>query len=119
MAPAASKSMFIISISYKKPLSEVDAFLVEHVEYLDRQYRKGVFIASGRKNPRTGGIILSKLKRKEDVEKAVQEDPFFKKEIADHEIIEFYPTKVAEGFESLKEEPDSQSLDTIPASAPR
>ncbi len=110
--------MFIISISYKKPLSEVDAILAEHIEYLDRQYQRGAFIASGRKNPRSGGIILSRLKRKEDVEKAVREDPFFKQEIADYDIIEFYATKVAKGFESLKEEPDNQSSHTTPASAP-
>jgi len=108
--------MFIISLSYKKSLAEVDAFLDEHVDYLDRQYERGAFIASGRKHPRTGGIILSSLKRREDVEQAVREDPFFKQEIADYDIIEFYPSKVAEGFESLIEEPEPQSSDTSPSS---
>jgi uncharacterized protein YciI len=50
--------MFIISLTYICDLKEVDKILPEHIDYLKIQYKKGNFIASGRKVPRTGGIIL-------------------------------------------------------------
>ena len=60
--------MFIINITYKTALDKVDLFLEQHIEYLNNQYELGNFLASGKKNPRTGGVILSnvtcKLKKK-------------------------------------------------------
>ena len=78
--------MFIVSLNYKKEISEVEKYLKEHVDFLDKYYLLGKFICSGRKNPRTGGIIL------------VNEDPFYKNEIAEYEFIEFIPTKFDEKF---------------------
>ncbi len=57
--------MFIVSLNYKRPLEEVDKLLDAHVAYLKQEYANGKFIASGRKNPRTGGVILSNVKTKD------------------------------------------------------
>ena len=51
--------MFVLELTYTAPESRVDEFLAEHVAWLDRQYAAGVFLASGRKVPRDGGIILA------------------------------------------------------------
>ena len=59
--------MFIVSLTYTKPLEEVDTYVEVHIEYLKEQYEKGNFIASGRKVPSIGGIIISKLKSKEKI----------------------------------------------------
>lgn len=93
--------MFIISLNYKKPLSEVDAYLPAHVEYLKSQYSTGHVLLSGRKNPRTGGIILSSVKAREALETIIKQDPFYRHQIADYEIIEFSPTMAAAGLEFL------------------
>ena len=53
--------MFIISLTYQVPLDKVDAFIPEHVDYLNEQYAKGHFILSGRKEPRTGGVIITTI----------------------------------------------------------
>ncbi len=53
--------MFIVSLIYTCDLDKVDKYLPQHVQYLKERYLKNNFIASGRKVPRTGGIILSKL----------------------------------------------------------
>ena len=50
--------MFIVALTYKAELSEVDQYIDEHISYLEKHYALGKFIASGRKVPRTGGIIL-------------------------------------------------------------
>lgn len=94
--------MYVVSLSYKVDLSEVDKYIEDHVAFLDKYYKNGNFIASGRKVPRTGGIVLAQAESKEVLTTILQEDPFFKLDIAEYEITEFIPTKVANGFESLK-----------------
>lgn len=93
--------MFIISLNYKKPLSEVDAHLSAHVEYLKSQYATGSFLLSGRKNPRTGGIILARVKTKVELETIIEQDPFYRHQIADYDIVEFSPTMAGAGLEFL------------------
>lgn len=96
--------MFIISLTYTCNLEEIDKVLSEHVKYLKKQYNKGNFIASGRKVPRTGGIILSKLENKEELKKVLNEDPFKINNLAKYEIQEFIPSMTSNEFENLKEE---------------
>ena len=96
--------MFIISLTYKCDLSDIDAYLEEHVEHLKKHYGLGNFIASGRKNPRTGGIILARGESPEALGAIIAEDPFHREGLADYEIQEFFPTMTASGLESLREE---------------
>lgn len=93
--------MFLIDLTYKKPLSEVDNFLDEHVAFLDKYYDLGKFIFSGRKNPRTGGIILVQHVDGEELKKIIAEDPFNKNDIAHYNVQEFFPTKYAKAFASF------------------
>ncbi|TCO75040.1 YciI family protein [Marinisporobacter balticus] len=95
--------MFIISLTYIKEIEVVDVYLKEHVTYLKEQYEKGVFIASGRKVPRIGGVILSNLKDKKLLMDVVKEDPFYKNEVAKYEIVEFIPSMTSEELVFLKE----------------
>ncbi len=85
--------MFIIILSYKKPLSEVEVHIPAHRLFLDQGYRNNVFVASGPKIPRTGGVIISHLKNQADVEALIKQDPFYQHDVADYEIIEFQPNK--------------------------
>jgi uncharacterized protein YciI len=96
--------MFIVSLTYIASLEEVDRHLAEHVEYLKEQYALGNFIASGRKIPRTGGIILSKIGSVEKLKTVLEEDPFNKANLATYDIVEFMPTMTSKEFENLKEE---------------
>lgn len=93
--------MFILALKYVKPLEEVDMALKAHIEYLEKYYSLKKFICSGRRNPRIGGVILCNAKDRNEVETIIKEDPFYIKEIAEYEIIEFTPSKYAEGFEKF------------------
>jgi uncharacterized protein YciI len=93
--------MFVVSITYKVDLSEVDKYISEHVEFLDKFYEQGNFLASGRKVPRIGGVILAKADNKEDLNAILAEDPFYKNNLAEYEITEFIPTKYAAGLDTL------------------
>lgn len=93
--------MFIVSLTYTASLDLVDELLTSHVNYLNEQYSKGAFLLSGRKVPRTGGVILATAESREKLEAILSEDPFWKNQVAKFEIIEFIPTKSAEGLELL------------------
>ena len=85
--------MYIVNLNYIKEISEVEKHLEEHIKFLEKYYEMGKFICSGRKNPRTGGVILLNAESLSEVEKIILEDPFNINEIAEYEITEFFPTK--------------------------
>lgn len=90
--------MFIANLTYVKPVAEVEKYLEEHVAFLEKYYKSGKFICSGRKNPRTGGIILFNAKDETEMNQIISEDPFNVNKIANYEITEFYPTKYSSDF---------------------
>lgn len=94
--------MFVILLNYIKPLSEVDNFVGEHKEFLERHYAAGHFVMSGRKVPRTGGVILAVGTSRTQIEHIINEDPFHREQIADYEIIEFLPTMTTSVLADLK-----------------
>ena len=93
--------MFILTLTYKTSLDVVDKNLPAHIEYLETYYNSGNFIASGRQNPRNGGIILCNADSRKTVESIIHNDPFYKMDIAGYSITEFIPTKYAEGFDKF------------------
>lgn len=95
--------MFIISLTYKESLERIDEELENHVQFLKEQYALENFIASGRKVPRTGGIIMSQVKDKNELEKIIQNDPFYKNDLADYEITEFSPSMTSEELKCILE----------------
>jgi uncharacterized protein YciI len=95
--------MFIVMIHYKKSLEVVDEYLVAHRAYLEVGYQKDYFIASGPRNPRTGGIILSQLNDREKLIEILNQDPFQLNDIVEYEIIEFNPVKYHVNFASFVE----------------
>lgn len=90
--------MFIVSLFYKKDIAEVERFIESHIQFLDKYYADKKFIFSGKKNPRTGGVILAYNVEKDELTRIITEDPFYQNEIADYEIIEVIPSKYDENF---------------------
>ncbi len=95
--------MFIVSLTYKAPIENIEEQLENHVNFLKEHYALGNFHASGRKVPRTGGIIMSQIKDRNKLENIVQQDPFYLNNLIDYEIIEFIPTMTSEGLKCLLE----------------
>ena len=81
--------MFIIDLNYIVPLEQIDAHMTEHVQFLNKYYKLNVFVASGRKVPRTGGIILALADSKEEIEAIFKEDPFYTHHLAEFTVTEF------------------------------
>lgn len=81
--------MFVVLLTYKRPLAEIDATMKAHVAFLEEEYRAGRFIASGRQVPRQGGVILAVAASREELEGSMQRDPFVRDGLASFEIVEF------------------------------
>ncbi|MDF3025994.1 MAG: cyclohydrolase [Fluviicola sp.] len=90
--------MFIVSLSYKKDINEVEKFIEPHMQFLIKLYEDKKIIFSGRKNPRTGGVILFRNVEKEALTNILKQDPFYQNEVADYDITEVIPTKYDEDF---------------------
>lgn len=84
--------MFVIVLEYTADLSAVDAVMPAHMEWVDEHYRAGLFLASGRRVPRTGGVVLAQGDRSA-VEAAVAADPFTVAGVTRSTIIEFRPSR--------------------------
>jgi uncharacterized protein YciI len=93
--------MFIINLHYIVPLEQLDKHMAAHVKFLNTWYKKNVFVASGRKVPRTGGIILALATSKEEVEEIIKADPFYIEKLAEFTITEFMTSQVHPSFKQL------------------
>lgn len=82
-------------------MEAIDLQLENHVAYLKEQYTLGHFEASGRKVPRTGGVILSQISSREELDKVLALDPFYQSDLADYEVIEFVPSMTSEAFKDF------------------
>ncbi|AHG22214.1 hypothetical protein Z042_23355 [Chania multitudinisentens RB-25] len=91
--------MYIVSLTYHRPLEEVDNHHAEHIAWLKQYFQEGIFIASGRKNPRTGGVILVKSIERARLDSILAQDPFTA--VAHYEVTEVALTSASAGFEAL------------------
>jgi len=93
--------MFIIDLNYIVPLEEIDTYMADHVKYLEKYYDKKVFVVWGRKEPRTGGIILALAAAKEEAEKIITEDPFYIHGLAEITVTECLISKYQPDLKGL------------------
>ena len=93
--------MFVLLLSYIKPLEEVDAHMREHVAWLSKQYEAGRFVVSGRQVPRTGGVIVARGDDRKEMEDIAASDPFVTRGVATVEVVQFRASQTADGFDAL------------------
>ena len=93
--------MFVLLLTYVKPLPEVDRLMRRHVAWLDEQYAAGIFVVSGRRIPRTGGVILARGDDREEMEALAATDPFVSEGVATCEVVQFRASQSAPGIAAL------------------
>ena len=81
--------MLLVTLTYLKPLTEIDALMDAHVAFLQTQFAKGTFVAAGRQLPREGGIILARNLTKPALTTLMQQDPFVTAGAASFVVTEF------------------------------
>jgi uncharacterized protein YciI len=91
--------MFVIELTYKADLADIDAHMAAHVIFLKKYHAAGNFLVSGRKIPRDGGIIVAVGKSRRQIEAIIEEDPFYARGLADFRIIEFRASQRADDIQ--------------------
>ena len=97
--------MFIINLAYKSSLEKIDANMKAHVRYLQKYYKAGNFLVSGRKIPRDGGIIVAVAGSRDELDQIAREDPFIQLGLADFSIIEFRASQRADDIQARLDPP--------------
>ncbi len=92
--------IYVAILTYVRPLEEIDRHVEAHIEWLRRHYADGTFLLSGRRVPRTGGVIVTRGESLEAVEALLKTDPFQQHGLATVDII---PLQVAMAADGLKE----------------
>lgn len=94
--------MFIVTLTYIRPLEELDVLMDGHMAWLRKHYQSGLFLASGRQVPRKGGVIFARSGDRAELEAVLARDPFVQSGVASTHVIEFVPSMTAPATEILK-----------------
>ena len=94
--------MFLILLTYTCPLDQVEPHLAAHREFLQHGYASGHFLMSGRREPRTGGVILAQGEHRAAIETLMHDDPFYRAGVTAMQIIEFIPTMTVSSLAALR-----------------
>jgi uncharacterized protein YciI len=90
--------VFVVLLTYVAPIADVDRHMREHVAFLREAYASKTFIASGRRVPRTGGVILARADGREAIEALMAKDPFVREGVATFEVVEFRTSQYDDAF---------------------
>jgi uncharacterized protein YciI len=93
--------VFVIELTYKAELADIDAAMPPHVAYLKKYYDAGTFVLSGRKIPRDGGVIVAVGESRERIEAIAREDPFHARGLSDFRVIEFRASQRSDDLQKL------------------
>jgi uncharacterized protein YciI len=94
--------VFVLLLTYVKPLAAVDALMREHVAWLGEHYAAGRFLVSGRRIPRTGGVIVARGDDRAEMEALAATDPFVRGGVATCEVIQFRASQRAPALDALR-----------------
>lgn len=98
--------MYVLAIlRYRKPLDEVLKVVDDHRAYLRGLQEKGLLLASGPFEPRSGGALLFRFPDGTDaaeIDRIRDEDPFIKARCAQYELLPWAPVIGKDGLDALK-----------------
>lgn len=93
--------MIIVELTYKVDLQVLDQYLAAHRNFLEQYYQQGLFLASGPKEPRTGGIIIALTNDLQALTAILAQDPFYLHDLADYRFTPFNPVKFHQAISEL------------------
>ncbi|MEU4390425.1 YciI family protein [Kribbella sp. NPDC023855] len=97
--------MFVLELTYTAPLERIEELISDHVAWLKPQYEAGVFLMSGRKEPRDGGLIIAAGDDRAAMEELVASDPFSVAGVCEYRVTQFLATNVAPALAQYRDQP--------------
>ncbi len=93
--------MYLVELNFIEPARITDELTQAHRAHLAGAYLTGELLLGGRKEPRTGGYILSNHRSKADLTSLLEEDPFYQSGVSEYTISEFIPVLGCEALQAL------------------
>lgn len=94
----------MIICRYRRPLSEIEAVTEAHRAYLRTLVERGVLVASGPLDPRSGGLWLVRVQDENplaELDALRDGDPFYQHGLANYELLPWKVMHGKEGFDQL------------------
>ena len=93
--------MFLIELTFTD-LNKITPELTQvHRDYLAKEYETNQLLFGGRKEPRTGGLLISDHKDETRVRALMDSDPFVESGVAKYKITEFIPVMASDEYRHL------------------
>lgn len=95
--------MFLVDMHFTDMSKITPELTTQHRDYLAKQYKNGLLMFGGRKEPRTGGIILSKHSDEAELQVILAGDPFIQSGAVRVNIVPFTPVMASSQYQHLLE----------------
>ncbi len=83
--------MFLVSITYRAPLHDVEAARPAHRAWLDELARRNLILVGGPVADHSGGVVIMLHTSRADLDSDLAADPYLKDRLATHDVVEFEP----------------------------
>lgn len=93
--------MFLVDVTFVEGKEITEELTAQHRAYLSTQYQQGILMFGGRKQPRTGGVLISRHQDTESVVALMNQDPFITAGVATYTVTEFVPVMASEQYLDL------------------
>ncbi len=94
--------LFVVDITYEAPISVVDQVIEAQHKWLDEGYATGHLLASGRKVPRKGTVLLAREQSAAELEQYLATSPFVSSGVVEYGVTEFVPTMTAKALAAFR-----------------
>jgi uncharacterized protein YciI len=91
----------IVIYAYRVPLARVLETTDRHRAYLRELHARGLMVASGPLDPRTGGALIFRVQDEEELRGLLAQDPFQQESLVDTTIHHWLPNIGVAGLDAL------------------
>ncbi|GAA2811828.1 YciI family protein [Saccharopolyspora taberi] len=81
--------MYVVLLNYTAAQSDLDAWLVDHYDWVTQHYDAGDFIAAGHRGHMAGGVVIARAMPRGRLDAILALDPLVLHKMARYEVIEF------------------------------
>ncbi len=93
--------IYVIDLEYIVSMDKVDPHIPAHLEFVGSGYAQGLFLFSGPKVPRTGGVIIATAPSSKELEAFIAEDPLLTNNLARVKMTEIMLRNMADVLKTL------------------
>jgi len=93
--------MFLVDMNFTDMKIITPELTLKHKNYLEEEYKSSKLMFGGRKNPRTGGILISCHESEQALKQMLSLEPFIQSGAVSYSITEFIPVMASKDYENL------------------